>query len=79
MNNIFLGLVHTSNNEWLQLCGEAAARGSILVPSRKSCIRDNVEVVHFRELRELPGALDVPSALMVSQKDLTVNTDKSSA
>lgn len=79
MNNIFFGLMHTSNNEWLQLCGEAAAKGSILVPSRKSCIRDNVEVAHFREPRELPGALEVPSALMVSQKEPTVNTDKTSA
>jgi len=66
-----------SNNEWLELCGEAVARGSILVPCRRCCIRDNGEVVHFTELSKLPGALVVPSALMVSQKDLTVNADKS--
>lgn len=76
MNNIFLGVVHISNNEWPKLCREAAAKGSLLVPSRRSCIRDNVEVVNFRELSELPGALDVPSALMVSQKDFTVNAEK---
>lgn len=58
---------------------EAAAKGSVLVPARRSCIRDNVEVVHFREPSELPGALDVPSALMVSQKGLTVNADMTSA
>lgn len=79
MNNIFLGLMHISNNEWPKLCGEAAARGSALVPSKRSCIRDNVEVAHFREPSELPGALDVPSALLVSQKGLTVNADKTSA
>lgn len=80
MNNIFLGLMHISNNEWPKLCGEAAAKGSALVPSRRSCIRDRAGVVHFRELSELPGALDAPSALMVSQKGLTtVNADKTSA
>lgn len=71
--------MHISNNGWPKLCGEAAAKGSVLVPARRSCIRDNVEVVHFREPSELPGALDVPSALMVSQKGLTVNADMTSA
>lgn len=67
--------MHISNNEWPKLCGEAAAKGRILVPSRRTCIRDNAGVGHFRELSELPGALGVPSALMVSQKGLTVNAD----
>lgn len=70
-----------NNNEWLELCGRQLpkeAKGSISVPSRRCCIRDN-DVVHFTELSKLPDAQDVPNTLMVSQKDLTVNTDKTSA
>lgn len=47
------------------------------IPSRRCCIRDNA--AHFTEPSKIPGALDVPSAPMVSQKDLTVNADKTSS